>query len=156
MLVTPHAVMGATIGALIKSRPAAVPLAVASHFALDMVPHWQETVAPYRPHAGTWLRAPLDLALAAGMTAFIARRSDDPGAVWRAACAAASPDLDFVLFAFPALAPAKGPVQVYVTWHSRIQRETASLWGLAPQVGVVVGCLWLTRASSHPPGPLLP
>lgn len=40
MLELPHAVVGSVIAAKIGNPVLAFPLAVASHFALDLVPHW--------------------------------------------------------------------------------------------------------------------
>lgn len=49
MLELPHAVIGATIAAKVGNPALALPLALASHFVLDMVPHWN-------PHLNTELR----------------------------------------------------------------------------------------------------
>jgi hypothetical protein len=40
MLELPHAVVGATIAVLIPNPAIAIPLALASHFAMDLYPHW--------------------------------------------------------------------------------------------------------------------
>ncbi|NIT03722.1 hypothetical protein GTO10_02200 [Candidatus Saccharibacteria bacterium] len=42
MLLTPHVAAGMAIGAAIPDPKIAVPLAFASHFVLDAVPHWDE------------------------------------------------------------------------------------------------------------------
>lgn len=49
MLELPHAVVGAAIAAKVGNPALALPLAFASHFVLDMVPHWN-------PHLNTELR----------------------------------------------------------------------------------------------------
>lgn len=46
MLELPHAVVGAVIATKIGNPALALPLALASHFALDLVPHWN-------PHLNT-------------------------------------------------------------------------------------------------------
>lgn len=46
MLELPHAIVGATIAAKIGNPALSLPLAVASHFALDLLPHWN-------PHLNT-------------------------------------------------------------------------------------------------------
>jgi hypothetical protein len=144
MLVTPHALVGATTGVLIPARWAAVPLSFGSHFLLDTVPHWQETLSPYTPHRGTWARVPVDLALAVILTRWIARRSDDRTRVWCAALAGVIPDLDFVWFLAPDAFERLGAFRRYVAWHAGIQRETSHLGGLAPQLGVIAFCgVWL-------------
>ena len=40
MLLTNHVLSGALIGALVRRPAPAFALGVASHFALDTVPHW--------------------------------------------------------------------------------------------------------------------
>lgn len=45
MLELPHAVVGATIAVLIPNPVISLPLALASHFAMDLYPHWN-------PHIG--------------------------------------------------------------------------------------------------------
>lgn len=40
MLLTPHAIIGAAIGAQIHRPWLVVPLAIGSHFLLDSIPHW--------------------------------------------------------------------------------------------------------------------
>ena len=42
MLITNHVLSGAVIGAAVDNPAAALPLGVASHFALDALPHWGE------------------------------------------------------------------------------------------------------------------
>lgn len=49
MLETPHAIVGATIVTKIPNPIVSLPLAFASHFVLDMVPHWN-------PHLNTELK----------------------------------------------------------------------------------------------------
>lgn len=46
MLELPHAVVGAAIAAKVGNPALALPLAFASHFVLDMLPHWN-------PHLNT-------------------------------------------------------------------------------------------------------
>ena len=49
MLETPHAIVGAVIVSKIPNPIISLPLAFASHFVLDMVPHWN-------PHLNTEIR----------------------------------------------------------------------------------------------------
>ena len=49
MLETPHVAVGAAIAASIPNPLIAIPLAFASHFALELVPHWN-------PHLNTELK----------------------------------------------------------------------------------------------------
>jgi hypothetical protein len=49
MLETPHVAVGAAIAASIPNPLIAIPLAFASHFVLELVPHWN-------PHLNTEMR----------------------------------------------------------------------------------------------------
>jgi hypothetical protein len=142
MLTTPHAVTGAALGALLVNPVLVVPAAIASHYLLDTVPHWQETLAPYTPTWKTWTRIPFDLALAAGLVMLVAVwHPAAAGSVWLGAAAGNLPDADVLLIVVPKLK--RGWLAREYDWHCRIQRETASLWGLVPQAAVIAGALSL-------------
>lgn len=144
MLTTPHATAGAALGALIGNPLYVVPAAIASHFLLDTVPHWQETLAPYTPTRKTYVRAPLDFVLAVSLTALIAHWAPDrSSAVWLGALMANVPDLDVMLIVIPEWK--RGLLERYWDWHCRIQRETGSLWGILPQLVVTCGSLLVAR-----------
>lgn len=143
MLVSPHAATGAAIGALFPQATAAVPLSVASHYLLDTVPHWQETLPPYTPTRATWVRIPLDLGLALGLAAWIARSNPTrTKSVLLGALGAVAPDFDSAIVIIPRLR-GTGIVTAYLRWHTSLQRETASLWGLVPQIALIGLCLAL-------------
>lgn len=140
MLTTPHAVVGAAIGALVVNPLLVIPAAIASHFLLDSVPHWQETLAPYEPSKKTWIRIPIDLALAVSLVGLLAYWVPDrAGAVWLGAVMGNLPDLDVIMIVMPQLK--RGLLRKYWDWHCRIQRETGSLWGVVPQVAVIMMAL---------------
>lgn len=147
MLAAPHAAAGIFIARLVRSRTRAALLAVFSHFLLDRVPHWQETLPPYRPSVASSIRLPLDLLVAALLVTRAARH--DPVRAYSirlCATVAVLPDIDALSFAFPSLAPAGSRRRRYVEWHNRLQRETSSLWGLVPQVAVLLLALQERRA----------
>jgi hypothetical protein len=151
MLVTPHAVVGATMGVLVPAR-FAVCTAVASHFLLDAVPHWQETLPPYTPHRGTWVRVPIDMTLALILTRWIARRQVDSRKVWLAAFAGVVPDVDVLWFLAPRFLGRVGVLRRYVSWHADIQRETSRPAGIVPQLGVIALCGAILRSGlGRPP-----
>ena len=69
MLLTNHVLSGALIGALVRLPVPAFALGVASHFALDTVPHW----GPFRErHALLRVAVPDGLTALAALTAFAA------------------------------------------------------------------------------------
>jgi len=45
MIITPHILVGATIGSKISSLPLIFITAFLAHFVLDMIPHWEYSIA---------------------------------------------------------------------------------------------------------------
>ncbi|HEU5426962.1 MAG TPA: metal-dependent hydrolase [Actinocrinis sp.] len=118
MLITNHVLSGAVIGAAAANPAAALPLGVASHFALDALPHW-----------GKWLSKShfLRVAVADGLTGLAvmgaaaavtppARRA----AVVAGMLGAALPDVDKPTRIFFGFSPFPRRVDDF---HSRIQDE---------------------------------
>ncbi|HKX24669.1 MAG TPA: hypothetical protein VJM46_05530 [Candidatus Saccharimonadales bacterium] len=137
MLVSPHVTAGAALGAVIGHPILVIPFAIASHFILDSVPHWQETLAPYQPTKKTFIRIPIDLAI--GLAVILLAVQAQPQhaiAIWVGALFASGADLDVLFIVYPKLK--RGILHRYYTWHCAIQRETASLWGIVPQVAVIM------------------
>lgn len=136
MLVAPHIATGVTLGLVLQEPLLVVPLAIASHFLLDSVPHWQETMAPYHPTWKTYVRIPIDF----GLSAFIIwlALSIHPDLGWSiglGAFFAAIPDIDVATIAFPKLK--NKIVSAYWDWHCKIQREVPTLVGAITQLVVL-------------------
>lgn len=143
MLTTPHAAAGVALGAAIGNPLVVIPAAMASHFILDAVPHWQEILPPYIPTTKTYVRVPLDIALAVGITVLATHwQPQHTAAIWTGAVCANLPDLDSIIMVAPEVK--RGILKRYWDWHCRIQRETDSLWGLVPQLAVVATSLAIT------------
>jgi hypothetical protein len=136
MLVSPHVTAGVALGAIIGNPLVVIPVAILSHFILDSIPHWQETLAPYTPTKKTFVRIPIDLALALAIVVLgLQLQPQHALAIWLGAIFASGADLDVILIAYPNLK--RGLIEKYWDWHCAIQRETSSLWGLAPQLVVL-------------------
>lgn len=136
MLVSPHITAGVALGAAIGNPVIVVPLAILSHFVLDTVPHWQETLAPYHPTKKTFIRIPIDLAIGALIIwVGLAARPEHAVGILLGALFASAADLDVIVITHPHLK--KGLLHKYWEWHCAIQRETSSLWGIVPQVAVI-------------------
>jgi hypothetical protein len=145
MLTTPHAVTGATLGAFLPV-PFAIPAAIASHYILDSIPHWQETLAPYTPTKKTYIRIPLDIALAIGLTLLIAHwHQEKAGGIWMSAVSANLPDLDTIVILVPRLK--RRWLRSYWDWHCKIQRETGSGYGVLTQLLVMAFGLYVSFAA---------
>jgi Na+-transporting methylmalonyl-CoA/oxaloacetate decarboxylase beta subunit len=136
MLITPHAIAGAAIGTLAASPLLVVPIAVGSHFILDSIPHWQETLAPYAPTKKTYIRIPIDIILAATLVwVAVQWQPNRTAPIVVGVVLANAPDLDVITILVPRLR--QGLFEKYWDWHCKIQRETASMWGVATQLIVV-------------------
>lgn len=148
MITTPHAVTGAAIGAITGQWWLTVPLAILSHYTLDTIPHWQETLPPYTPTRRTWTRIPIDLALAGTLVTLLTLWwPERAGTIWLGAIMGNLPDADVLLILKPQWK--RGWLAREYAWHCRIQRETASWWGLVPQVAMVMSALgtsWWSRS----------
>ncbi|MBS2966123.1 metal-dependent hydrolase [Actinocrinis puniceicyclus] len=118
MLVTNHVLSGALLGAAVRSPAAALPLGVASHFALDALPHW-----------GQWLSRAhfLRVATADGLTGLAVMGAaaaltppERRAGVVAGMVGAALPDLDKPTRVFFGFSPFPRRVNDF---HGRIQDE---------------------------------
>lgn len=141
MIMSAHIAAGAAIAAGVSVSTVALPMALASHYALDSIPHWQETLHPYRPHEGTWRRVIVDaLCSAAILLLAVSAHPDRTVVILTGAALALLPDADSILAIRPQWR------RGLAGWHWRIhcwlQRETASAWGIIPQIIVVAVSLF--------------
>jgi hypothetical protein len=121
MLVTNHVLAGAVIGTVARGPAQAFALGVASHFALDAVPHWGDWrdrdhfmhVAVRDGLAGLAVMAAATAAAPAG------RRLTTLAGM----AGAAFPDIDKPTRVYLGFSPFPGPVNRF---HSAIQRESLS------------------------------
>lgn len=137
MITSPHAAVGAVIGTLAPNPIVAVPLAIASHYLLDTVPHWQETLAPYIPNKKTYIRITIDITLAIGIVILLVRwNPSHASSIWIGAITANVPDLDSLLTLYPEVLK-RGMIKKYWDWHCKIQNETSGWHGIWTQLAVV-------------------
>lgn len=136
MTATNHALTGALIGLSVVS-PAALLLAVGSHFVLDAVPHYADERVSFRSKRFV-LQLALDLTLCIGLALFLALTRPDQ---WLLAviCAflATSPDLMWMPRFIHALRKQTEPKtkNLIVRFHGAIQ------WFERP-IGIVVELAW--------------
>ena len=136
MLIAPHAALGAAIGVIVKEPLIVVPAAIASHFVLDAIPHWQETLAPYSLTKRTFIRTPIDIILAVLIVVLISQNATNTWQVLIGAFAGLAPDIDSLLLLKPKLL--KAPISKdYWNWHCSVQNETKSIYGLITQLMVI-------------------
>lgn len=154
MLETPHALVGAAIATKIPNPLIALPLAFASHFVLDMVPHWN-------PHLNTELKKygkitkktstmiVLDVILAFIVGTTIATNfSDNPTqmtTIFLGSFAGVLPDVvEGPYFFFKVKTKA---LEKWIAFQKAIQVDTTPLPGLATQLATMIAALWWIAAS---------
>ena len=149
MLVTNHVLCGALIGVVVRRPLPAFGLGVASHFALDAIPHW-----------GNWRdsRQFLQVATADGLTGLAvmaALAAGSPGrraAVTAGMAGAALPDIDKPTLEWFGVSPFPRFVSRF---HSGIQDEALDRWRREAACAAVFAAAALAvlraRAAAHRP-----
>lgn len=151
MLETPHVAVGAAIATKIPNPLIAIPLAFASHFALEIVPHWNphirtETLKFGRPTRKSTNIIVLDSILALSLGTVIAYQAlPNTGhavVVLAASFASVLPDLIEAPYFF-----FKSRHKFFDNWISfqkSIQNDTTPLWGLLSQFATIAAAvLWI-------------
>ena len=154
MLETPHVILGAAIATKIGNPWIAIPLAFASHFFLDKVPHWNphtytETVKNGGPSKSTIKIAISDalLSLAVGLGIAYSALPNRALAMTIIACCLASvlPDVSkYPFFLFKNLR--HGIYKKWVDYERKMQVQVESVfWGIVPQVLIILAGFWWLR-----------
>ncbi len=141
MLVTAHLLAGVAIGHRVRRPAPAFALGLASHPAIDAVPHWStDDPAAFLRVA----RADGIAALAVGALAL--RRAPRPARmpVVAATTGAVLLDLDKPGRHFTGRSPFPSRLDA---WHQRIQRESATRWWVD---AAAITALWLLTRTTRP------
>lgn len=150
MLETPHVAVGAAIATKIPNPYIAIPLALASHFILDRVPHWNphfytETKKYGKPTDKSTFIAIADSVVALGLGLTVASHAL-PNAtqfiVIVIACfASVAPDqIKSPFFFFKDLR--KGWLKRWVTFERSLQVDAPFWEGITTQIAVIAASLW--------------
>ncbi len=143
MLETPHVALGIAIAVAVPNPLISIPLAFASHFVLDMTPHWNPHLNTETKKYGyltnkTLLIIGLDLACAAVLTAFVSKGN-----------------INILLASFASILPdiVEGPyfllgwknefVKKWISFQKSIQSDANIYWGLLTQILVILGALYI-------------
>ena len=146
MLATAHMLAGASVGRFIRRAWFALPIALASHFALDVIPHLDSHAmfgAPGGPTRGEVTMTALDTLAGIALVLVPTWRLPHRGLPLAAAFFGIAPDLDNL----PVLGAGmrSSPLAPYVAWHHAIQHNvTPDVWmlGFGTQVAVVLVAAW--------------
>lgn len=149
MVEFPHALVGAAIATAVPNPVIALPLALASHFVLDLVPHWNPHIYSEMKKHGRLLPKTvafvfLDSTAALFIGFLIASRTlPDAGRVATilfGAFFAVLPDLLEAPYYF--LRFKNGPLMRLVEIEHKLQTNARFLPGILTQVIVSVAALW--------------
>ena len=136
MTATNHALTGSFIALSIDQPFLAVPIAFASHFVLDIFPHYgfdRCGYGEYFKHRLSWVILGLDLF---GMVVFLSLTLGAPWIMYIGALVAISPDLawPYRYYFFEKRGLAKpGEGSAFNRWHTRIQ-WCERPWGIAFEI----------------------
>ena len=151
MLETPHVFIGAAIAAKIPNPLIAIPLAFASHFILEMVPHWNphlnsETEKYGAPTRRSTVITTIDSTLALTSGSLIAYQAlpNVNQVVLILACSFASVLPDVMEGPYFFLKMRANWVKKWIAFQKSIQSDTTPFWGLLTQTLVILAAIfWL-------------
>ena len=149
MLETPHVAVGVAIATKIPNPLIAIPLAFASHFVLDKIPHWNphlytETKKDGKPSSKSTAIAVLDVATAFVIGSGFAYRAlpNVKMAVVILACSLASVLSDVIKYPYYYFHLRQKWLVWWVNLERSIQVDTNVFWGLLTQGLIVAASLW--------------
>jgi len=149
VLETPHVIVGAAIATRVVNPALALPLAFASHFVLEKVPHWNphlntETEKYGKPTKKSTNIVIADVAASLAAGFFIASRVlPDTGhfvTILAASFVAALPDIIEGPYFF--LGVRSTIVKKWILFQKSIQADTTLVPGLLTQLATVIAAFW--------------
>jgi len=146
MLELPHAMVGAAIAIAIPNPIISLPLALASHFITDYIPHWN----PHTQKDGSFSKNSLifitgDCLLALVAGSFIALRSPQPLIVLLACFLAVLPDVvEIPHFFFHSKIEF---IEKLLAFQRRHQFNISKTAGLLTQLVVILVCFYFIRSA---------
>ena len=154
MLETPHVAVGVAIATKIPNPFIAVPLAVASHFVLDRIPHWNphlytETQKRGKPSPKSTKIAIIDIASAFALGSFFAYRAlpDQKAAILILVCSLASVASDVIKYPYYYFHMRQKWLVKWVKFERSLQIDSKSVfWGLLTQILITLASVWWVLA----------
>jgi hypothetical protein len=142
MLITPHIAAGAAIGITFQDPTIVFPAAVASHFVLDMVPHWDPDPSEMRKAVGL-LTVDFCVAMIVLLWA-ISQHHGDRRAIFWGGFGAMLPDI----IENDGYRLRQGPFSFISTFHKRIHfsRELSFFSGIMSQIIFLFFTFWVIKS----------
>lgn len=153
MLETPHVVVGAAIATQIPNPFIAIPLVFASHFILEMVPHWNphlntETKKFGAPTKKSTIVTAIDSSVALLIGSFIAWRAlpNTGASILILACCLTSVLPDLIEGPYFFLKVRSEWAKKWIIFQKSFQNDTTPFWGILTQLlTIVTAILWLKK-----------
>ena len=154
VLETPHVIVGAAIATKVVHPALAIPLAFASHFVLEKVPHWNphlntETEKYGAPTKKSTMIVVADASLALISGSYIAYRAlpDTALAITVLAASFFSVLPDLIEGPYFFLKVRSEAVKRWIKFQKSLQVDTEVIPGLLTQLAVIFAALWWIFAS---------
>lgn len=151
MLETPHVIVAAAIAAKVGRPELALPLALASHFVLDMIPHWNPHINQEVDKTGSVSKKStiiiaIDSTIALFSGSFIAYQALPNYSltltILGACLFSVLPDLAEAPYFF--LKMKSKIMSRWISSHRHLQSEAPVFWGLLTQIVIIGATLfWL-------------
>lgn len=152
MLETPHVFIGAAIASKIPNPLIAIPLAFASHFIMEMIPHWNphlnsETEKFGQPTRRSTVITAIDSTLALTAGSFIAYQAlpDIGQAILILACSFASVLPDVLEGPYFFLKMRTTWIKKWIAFQKSLQNDTTAFWGLLTQLATIAAIIFWLR-----------
>jgi hypothetical protein len=153
MLETPHVMIGALIATKIPNPLIAIPLAFASHFVLEMVPHWNphlnsETEKFGQPTRRSTFVTTVDSTIALVAGSFIAYKAlpDVSVAITILACCFASVLPDVMEGPYFFLHMKNSFIKKWIKFQKSLQSDASLIPGILTQVITILAAIfWLKK-----------
>jgi hypothetical protein len=152
MLETPHVFIGAAIALKIPNPFIAIPLAFASHFILETIPHWNphlntETEKYGAPTKRSTVITAIDSTLALASGSFIAYQAlpNVGQAALILACCFASVLPDVMEGPYFFLKLRATWIKKWIAFQKSIQSDTTPFWGLLTQATIILATIFWLR-----------
>ncbi len=151
MLETPHVFIGAAIASKFPNPLVAVPLAFASHFILETIPHWNphlntETQKYGAPTRRSTIITAVDSTLALASGSFIAFQAlpNIGQAILILACSFAAVLPDVMEGPYFFLKQRASWIKKWLAFQKSFQSDTTPFWGLLTQAVTILAVIfWL-------------
>ncbi|MBI1863820.1 hypothetical protein HYS03_01280 [Candidatus Woesebacteria bacterium] len=150
MLETPHVIVGIAIATKVSNPLLSVPLSLASHFVLDVLPHWNphinREIKKYgHPTKESVRIITVDSILALGLGLSFAFKSpalSQTANILLCSFASALPDIVEAPYYF--LHHKTTIIEKWIAWQKSIQNDAEPFVGLLTQLAIIMAaCFWI-------------